>query len=200
MRGAPLPMEGGSDAQNRPGKPPMPTVAYTSLIRVLRSLDEELYTHESEVLRGAADACLLGDDDRTARLDEADELLGWLEESDRVAAERLEALRAQFRALNVTSSRTAAGRPTRRQSARRSRGVLGILRDVLGLPADGSPLPLPPSALPGVPTLPAVSVGAAATPVAPEMPAVEAGEAARLFEGAESLLRFEAWLDENQRR
>ena len=54
----------------------MPTVAYTSLIRVLRSLEEELYTHECEILRGAADACLLGDEDRRARLDEADELPG----------------------------------------------------------------------------------------------------------------------------
>src|SRR4051794_27957251 len=97
----------------------MPTVAYTSLIRVLRSLEEELYTHESEILRGAADACLLGDEDRRARLDEADELLGWLGESERVEAERLEALRAQFRALIVSSTRTAQARPTRRQSARR---------------------------------------------------------------------------------
>ena len=83
----------------------MPALAYAALIRIVRSLEEsDLYRHEVELLRGTADARLLGDLDRHERMAEAEELLVWLVESERMDPEVAVLVREQLQAITAPAA------------------------------------------------------------------------------------------------
>jgi hypothetical protein len=207
----------------------MPALAYAALIRIVRSLEEsDLYRHEVEVLRGAADARLLGDLDRYERMAEAEELLGWLVEQERMDPEVAVLVREQLQAITAPAAHLAC---QHRVLPQPKGSLLGrAFRALLGLPGQPSVAPKPKPVAPAPAPAP-VATGdeqllddatlAALTAldelaagsvesveVEPDPDAVpEVLDAAgrpfdpdRLHDQAEKLLAFHAWLDANDRR
>jgi hypothetical protein len=200
----------------------MPALAYAALIRIVRSLEEsDLYPHEVDILRAAADARLLADLDREERMAEAEELLGWLVESERMDVEVATLVREQLRAITAPAaqlvcehvSQPAPAAVPQRSFLRRA------LRALLGLPAPGQPrtpaqAPVPTDILrvqQEVLDEATMAALAALDEPEPETAEVEAQaevldaagrpfDADRFHEQAENLLAFHVWLDENDRR
>jgi hypothetical protein len=207
----------------------MPALAYAALIRIVRSLEEsELYPHEVDILRGAADARLLADQDREERMADADELLGWLVESERVDPQVALLVREQLQAITSPAATLSCGHVVLPPPARRQGSLLGrAVRAILGLPVAPAPAPRPLARTQPAAALPRLDgevlddATLAALAALDELEAaadaadgdgaadaeVEAVDASgrpfdpdRLHEQAESLLAFHAWLDENDRR
>jgi hypothetical protein len=199
----------------------MPAIAYAALIRIVRSLEEsDLYPHEVEILRGAADARLLADLDREERMAEAEELLRWLVESERMDAEVALLLREQLHAISAPAVQLACEHRARQAAPRSQRSLLRrALRAILGLPL-AAPVPQPqpqpapqPTQLVRVDSEVLDDATLAALAALDELQADQAEtesevldaagrpfDADRLHEQAESLLAFHAWLDQNDRR
>jgi hypothetical protein len=162
----------------------MPAVAYARLMRILRSLEEgDLYSHESEVLRAAADAKLLRDRDCAERLAEAEEVLKWLAETERIPAELLDRIREQLAVIEPPVRRVQA--PPRRaaRAPRREGRFKTVMRAMLGLQ-----LPEPEAPV------------AAVAPVTAEAEDGVVADPGPMLEQAERFLAFHAWLDQNKRR
>jgi|SRR5690349_2182237 len=200
----------------------MPALAYAALIRIVRSLEQsDLYPHEVEVLRGAADARLLADLDRHERMAEAEELLVWLVENERMDPEVAVLVREQLQAITAPAAPLVC---EHRVLPPPKGSIVGrAFRALLGLPVQQQPAAKPvapaPAPAPVVkadePLLDDAMLAALAAldeleaePVevaADAMPEVldAAGrpfDADRLHEQAENLLAFHAWLDQNDRR
>src|SRR5262245_26563818 len=121
------------DDRPRRKAPSMPAVAYASLIRILRTLEDEgLDSQEAEIVRAAADAKLLRDYDSVERVAEAEELLDWLEESDSYSPQLIARMRRYLAAIHPPIRRVAAGPPPRRRGPLRR--VLSALRAVFASP------------------------------------------------------------------
>ena len=201
----------------------MPALAYAALIRIVRSLEEsDLYRHEVELLRGTADARLLGDVDRHERMAEAEELLVWLVESERMDPEVAVLVREQLQAITAP----AAPLVCQHRVLPPPRGSLigRAVRALLGLPVQQqAPRPVAPAPSPA--PAPVVEVEEqllddatlAALVALDELEAEPAGadvdaaagalDAAgrpfdpdRMHAQASNLLAFHAWLDANDRR
>jgi hypothetical protein len=200
----------------------MPALAYAALIRIVRSLEQsDLYPHEVEVLRGAADARLLADLDRHERMAEAEELLVWLVENERMDPEVAVLVREQLQAITAPAAPLVC---EHRVLPPPKGSIVGrAFRALLGLPVQqqpaaqaAAPAPAPqPVAKADEPLLDGAMLAALAAldeleaepaDVAVDtMPEVldAAGrpfDADRLHEQAENLLAFHAWLDQNDRR
>jgi hypothetical protein len=180
----------------------MSAVAYASLIRIIRNLEDEgLYSHETEVVRAAADAKLLRDEDVAERIAEAEELFSYLAETERVTTETLTTMRAYLAKIEAPAARRTTPQPQpsprrkRREGQRKEAGrVRRALRFAIGLP------PKQPPAAPQPAPAPAA---AEAVPAAPDVPAdslLRGVEADNMVEQAERFLAFHAWLDDNERR
>jgi hypothetical protein len=185
----------------------MSAVAYASLIRIIRNLEDEgLYSHESEVVRAAADAKLLLDEDVAERIAEAEELFSYLEETERVTTETLTTMREYLARIEAPARRGPAPqqaqqpRPpsARKQKRERRRTESGrirrVLRYAIGLPptqASAAPQPAP---------APAAATDAPATAGVPADSLLREVEADIMVGQAERFLAFHAWLDDNERR
>ena len=162
----------------------MPAVAYACLIRLVRALEEleDLDRDESHVIRAAADARLLADEDWRDRMVDADQLLHFCEEYEKLTPDQVELIRAHLSQIRPPAIAQAAARERKATPPPRERRspLLEMIRSALGRgdrPAR-----------------------AAAPAPAPAVPTVEQLEAMLVIEHAERLLAFEAWLDANGRR
>ena len=202
----------------------MPALAYAALIRIVRSLEEsDLYRHEVELLRGTADARLLGDLDRHERMAEAEELLVWLVESERMDPEVAVLVREQLHAITAPAAPLVC---QHRVLPPPKGSLIGrAVRALLGLPptaAAGAEARRPPPAPAPAPvvkleeqllddaTLAALvaldELEAAPAEADVDVPAEVLDAAGRPFDPdrmhaqASNLLAFHAWLDANDRR
>jgi hypothetical protein len=202
----------------------MPALAYAALIRIVRSLEEsDLYPHEVDVLRGTADARLLGDLDRHERMAEAEELLGWLVESERMDPEVAVLVREQLQAITAPAAQLVC---QHRVLPQPKGSLLGrAFRALLGVPAPQRPQPAPRPAAPAPSAAPVLKVEepllddatlaalaaldeleAGTAEVDPDVLAevLDAGgrpfDPDRMHEQTGNLLAFHAWLDANDRR
>jgi hypothetical protein len=184
----------------------MSAVAYASLIRIIRNLEDEgLYSHESEVVRAAADAKLLRDEDVAERIAEAEELFSYLEETERVTTETLTTMRAYLAKIEAPGARRTPAQPQpsprkkRRERQRKEAGrVRRALRFAIGLPPKQPPAAPQPAPVPA--PVAAEADVALATPELPTDSLLRGVEADIMVEQAERFLAFHAWLDDNERR
>jgi len=203
----------------------MPALAYAALIRIVRSLEQsDLYPHEVEVLRSAADARLLADLDRHERMAEAEELLVWLVENERMDAEVAVLVREQLQAITAPAAPLVC---EHRVLPPPKGSIVGrAFRALLGLPVQQQPAAKPATPAPAPAPAPVAKSSdepllddamLAALAALDELEAEPAEldaetlpevldaagrpfDADRLHEQAENLLAFHAWLDQNDRR
>lgn len=203
----------------------MPALAYAALIRIVRSLEEsDLYRHEVELLRGTADARLLGDLDRHERMAEAEELLVWLVESERMDPEVAVLVREQLHAITAPAAPLVCQHrvlppPKGSLIGRAVRALLGLPpQQQRQAPRPAAPAPAPAPApvvkleeqLLDDATLAALvaldELEAAPAEADVDVPAEVLDAAGRPFDPdrmhaqASNLLAFHAWLDANDRR